>query len=220
MKKKNPHCPVPGCRATQPHLKNKQHQEIYAAFTNPTLLAQTVKSCIVDIVQSCIDDVNRTRFFAYLSRWRLPEEMYTRALYLLFVATPEEIAHVVSDELPNSFSAMWRKVNAAVFDGKSPLEKKLTGLRGEEFTTMDTLNHSAHGSLIAVVTTLGFQKNPNRVQLSDRHLAVWKKYCDFLDYAEKKFGEGKSRAEVLVGFKHLLARPSTWPPKQPARENS
>jgi hypothetical protein len=166
----------------------------------------------VDVIQSCIDDVNHNRFLAYLTRWRLPEEMYTRALYLLFVATPEEIAHVVSDELPNSFSAMWKKVNSTVFDGKGPLDKTLTGLSGEEFTTMDTLNHSAHGSLIAVVTTLGFQKDPNRVKLSEKHLAVWKKYCDFLDYAEKKFGDGKSRGDVLAGFKNLLANPSTWPP--------
>jgi hypothetical protein len=142
----NPHCPVPGCRTKQPHLDNKHHKELYTAFTNSQLLAQTVRASIVDIVQSCTDDVNHNRFFAYLSRWRLPEEMYTRALYLLFVATPDEIAHVVSDELPNSFSAMWEKVNATVLDGKGVLDKKLTGLSGEEFTTMDTLNHSAHGS--------------------------------------------------------------------------
>ncbi len=214
-KKPNSYCPVPGCRTNQPHLDNKHHKELYDVFSNPELLAQTVKSCIVDMIQSCTDDVNKNRFFAYLTRWRQPEEMYTRALYLLFVATPEEIAHVVSDELPNSFSAMWQKVNTIVLDSKGTLDKKLTGLSGDEFTTMDTLNHSAHGSLIAVVTTIGFQNNPKRIEMSKQHLDVWKKYCDFLDYAEKKFGEGKSRNEVLAGFKLLLATPSSWPPPKP-----
>jgi hypothetical protein len=30
---------------------------------------------MVELVQSVIDDVNEGRFFAYLTRWRRPEEM-------------------------------------------------------------------------------------------------------------------------------------------------
>jgi hypothetical protein len=62
------------------------------------------------------------------------------------------------------------------------------------------LYHGAHGSLLAVVTTIGFQKNPNRIETSKQHLDVWKKYCDFLDYAEKKVwrGQGKKRSASRI----------------------
>src|SRR5437016_1526040 len=104
--KKNPHCPVAGCKAKKPHLSSPTTAGLDHAFSNPEHLALWVKSCLVELVQSVIDDVNKGRFFAYLTRWRQPEEMYHRALYTLFVADRTLIPHVVSGEPPNSFSQM------------------------------------------------------------------------------------------------------------------
>jgi hypothetical protein len=84
--KKNPHCPVPGCRTKKPHLSSPTTAGIHHAFSKPEQLAEWVKMCIVELVQSVIQDVNSGRFFAYLTRWRQLEEMYHSSLYILFVA--------------------------------------------------------------------------------------------------------------------------------------
>ncbi len=67
-------------------------------------------------------DLAAGRNFALLTRSRQPEELYIRALYALFIASPEELAHIMSDETPNSFSLMYRAVNGLVFEGRGILE--------------------------------------------------------------------------------------------------
>src|SRR6267143_385974 len=101
--KKNPHCPVPGCRTKKPHLSSPTTAGIHHAFSKPEQLAEWVKMCIVELVQSVIQDVNSGRFFAYLTRWRQLEEMYHSSLYILFAANKGDIPHIVSGEPPNSF---------------------------------------------------------------------------------------------------------------------
>lgn len=49
--------------------------------------------------------------------------------------------------------------------------------------------------------------NPQRMAIAYQHLTVWKSYCNHLDYIEKAFGEGKSRADVLDRFTKLLKNP-------------
>jgi len=105
-RKSNPHCPVKGCRAKHPHLASPTTQGLQHTFSDPARLTQWVKACSVELTQSVIDDVKKGRYFAYLTRWRQPEEMYYRALYVLCGADKEAIPHIVSGEPPNSFSAM------------------------------------------------------------------------------------------------------------------
>ena len=158
----------------------------------------------MELVQSVIDDVNKGRYFAYLTRWRQPEEMYHRALYTLFVADKAAIPHIVSGELPNSFSAMWKEVNQTVYNGKGTLDQKQLGLNGEEFTAMNTLNNSAHASFATIVTTIDFAKNRElRTPIVNKHIEYWKLLCDNLDHIEKGFKAGKSKEEVLTEFKKL-----------------
>jgi hypothetical protein len=202
LKKKNPHCPVAGCNARKPHLSSPTTAGIHHAFSKPEQLALWVKGCLVELVQSVIDDVNKGRFFAYLTRWRQPEELYHRALYVLFVADAAEIPHVVSGELPNSFSQMWKKVNRAVYDGKGTLDEKQIGLNGEEFSAMNTLNDSAHASFATIVTTIDFSRNRElRAPVVKKHVEYWKVLCDNLDHIEKGFKAGKSKEEVMTDFK-------------------
>jgi hypothetical protein len=202
--KKSLHCPVPGCRTKKPHLSSPTTAGLHHAFSNPEQLALWVKSCIVELVQSVIDDVNRGRYFAYLTRWRQPEEMYHRGLYTLFVADKSAIPHIVSGELPNSFSAMWNEVNRVVYDGKGSLNQKQMGLNGEEFTAMNTLNNSAHASFATIVTCIDVSKNREKWRpIIDKHIAYWKTLCNNLDHIEKGFKAGKSSAQVLTEFKQL-----------------
>lgn len=66
-KKKNTHCPVPGCNTKQPHLSSPTTAGLHHTFSAPDALALWVKSCIVELIQSVIDDVNKGRFFASLA---------------------------------------------------------------------------------------------------------------------------------------------------------
>lgn len=214
-KKKNPHCPVPGCRTKQPHLASLTTQGLHQTFSNPTKLAQWVKMCIVELIQSTIDDVNNHRFFGYLTRWRQPEELYYRALHMLFVADEASIPHRVSGELPNSFSTLWTEVNRVVFDGRGSLDKPQLGLNGEEFTAMDTLNSSAHASFATIATCIGVVRNPSTTTMVRQHVDYWKTLCNHLDYIEHMFKDGKTKAEVLAGFKELQKNPAAWQTKKP-----
>jgi len=163
--------------------------------------------CIAELVNSVVDDVNKGRFFAYLTRWRQPDEMYYRALYVMFVADKDAIPHVVSGEMPNSFSAMQKAVNQTVFDGKRILDKPQSGLTGEQFTVFDTLNDSAHASFATIVTCIEFARKPEfRAPIIDNHLKYWKTLCDNLDEIEKMFKAGESREEVLTEFKKRHAK--------------
>lgn len=202
--KMNTHCLVPGCKTKQPHLSNAVTAGLHRIFSNSETCAQWTKLCIVELINSVIADVNGNRFFAYLTRWRQPDEMYYRSLYLLFVAHKDVISHVVSGEMPNSFAAMQKAVNKTVFDGKRVLDKPQTGLSGELFTVFDTLNSSAHASFATIVTCIEFAKKPEfRAPIIEKHLEYWKTLCENLDHAERLFREGKNRDEVLVEFKKL-----------------
>src|SRR5260370_1781057 len=83
-RKKNPHCPVAGCKAKKPHLTSPTTAGLHHAFSNPEQLALWAMSCIVELVQSVIDDANTGRFFAYLTRCLQPEETHHPAPYPLF----------------------------------------------------------------------------------------------------------------------------------------
>jgi hypothetical protein len=204
-KKNNPNCPVAGCRTQHPHLSSPTTADLHHTFSDPETLASWTKSCIVELIQSSIDDVNKGRFFAYLTRWRQPDEMYCRALYILFVADKDAIPHFVSGDTPNSFSVMQKAVNQTVFDGKRSLDKPHLGLSGEQFTAFDTLNSGAHALFGTIVTCIEFAKNPElRAPIIDKHLGYWKSLCDELDQIEKLFKAGLSKEDVLTEFKKTL----------------
>lgn len=203
-KKPNPHCPVQGCKATQPHLSDSIVLGLHKHFSDPVNLTLWIKSCIVEIINSVICDVNKGRFLAYLTRQRQPEELYYRVLYILFVADEAEIPHVLSGEVPNGFSAIWRKVNEQVLEGKGTLDKTLFGLKGDPFTPMDTINQNAHVSFSTILTIYDLVRNQERLKdMIEKNLFRWKVFCNYLDYMEQRFREGKNKNYVLVGIRSL-----------------
>lgn len=76
-------------------------QALHAAFSDPAKLASWVKTVLDELINSMKQDLEADRIAAYMSRLRQTEELYTRALYVLFVASPEEVAHVLSGDMPN-----------------------------------------------------------------------------------------------------------------------
>lgn len=151
------------------------------------------------------DDVAAGRHFALITRTRQLEELYIRALYAMFIADPGEVAHIMSDATPNSFSVMYRKVNQSVFGGKGLLEVSHPGLRSGTFTAMGTINSGAHASFSTMMMVVGLVKNPQYLaafkngQYFD-HVSI---YCSYLDHARKQFKAGKDRVAVLAELKEL-----------------
>jgi hypothetical protein len=145
-------CPVPRCGTKTPHTNDVTVQAFMRQ--SPAEVIDWTKRCIVELIQSVIDDVNNRRMFAYLTRWRDPEELYTRVLYAMFVAPADHLPHIFSGEMPNGFAAMWRKVNEIVFEGNGTLFNEQVGLDGTVFTPMDTLNQGAHNSFSTMLTTI------------------------------------------------------------------
>jgi len=99
-----PLCPVPRCGTKRSHKNNPTVQAFMRQ--TPAEVIDWTKRCIVEVIQSVIDDVNKGRIFAYLTRWRDPEELYTRVLYAMFVALAEHLPHIFSGDMPNGIAAL------------------------------------------------------------------------------------------------------------------
>lgn len=179
---------------------------------SPADVVDWTKRCIVEITQSVIDDVNKKRIFAYLTRWRDPEELYIRVLYALFVAPPDHLPHIFSGDIPNGFAAMWRKVNEVVFEGNGTLLEEKVGLKGEIFTTMDALNQGAHNSFSTMLTTIGIVRGKPEEwhpQIK-KHIEHWQKQVEYLNHIEGLFRAGREKADVLQAIINMHRSIKRW----------
>ena len=171
--KTNPHCPVSGCRTDDPHLTSPTVAAMHQYFSKPDELAVWFKSSIVELIQSAIDDVKKGRFFAYLTCWRTPEELYYCALYILFVAANSISC---SAELPNSFG----HVEGSRSKGLLMKVTRSTPVRSEPRTVYADENQiaSAHASFAATDDRVMGKLARNsefRAPIIDQHIAYLKK---------------------------------------------
>lgn len=213
-----PACPVPRCGTKTPHTNNPTVR----AFTrlSPGEVIDWTKRCIVELIQSVIDDVNQGRIFAYLTRWRDPEELYTRALYAMLAAPADHLPHIFSGDTPNGFAAMWKKVNEIVFEGNGTLFKEQVGLDGAVFTPMDTLNQNAHNSFSTMLTTISVvrskpEESQHRIK---KHVEHWQKYVEYLNHIEQLFRAGRKKEDVLQATINMHRSVKRW--EEVAREQA
>jgi hypothetical protein len=214
MKKKqrkiNPHCSVPRCKTKAPHLSDPVVAALVHNFSDLAKVAGWTCASIAELGKSMADDVAAGRHFALITLTRQQEELYIRALYAMFIADPGEVAHIMSDATPNSFSEMYRKVNQTIFGGKGLLEVSQPGLTSGSFTAMGTINSGAHASFSTMMMVIGLVKNPQHLvaytsgQYFD-HISV---YCSYLDHARKQFAAGKDKAAVLAELVELHLPPN------------
>ena len=178
------------------------------------------KRCIVELIQSAIDDVNKRRIFGYLTRWRDPEELYIRVLYVLFVAPTDHLPHIFSGDWPNGFAVMWKGVNTTVFEGNGTLFSEQVGLSGEVFTPMDTLNQSAHNSFSTILTTISIARaKPEEWQPRiKKHIEHWQKYVEYLHHIEQLFRAGREKADILQAIRNMHRSIKRW--QEVAREQA
>lgn len=146
----NPHCPVKRCRTTKPHADDPIVKGLIAAFGSPEQMTSWVLSAMAELRHSICRDMAENKLFAWYTRLRQPEELYIRTLYALFVADEKELHHVLSGDTPNVISALYRKVNELVFEGKGLLSAEQPSLNYGTFTPMEVLHAGAHAVLSGI----------------------------------------------------------------------
>jgi hypothetical protein len=208
-KNTNPYCPVAGCKTNKRHVDDAIVNGLMHAFAAPTDMTQWVLTAMAELSESICRDLQDRKMFAFHTRARQPEELYIRTLYALFVATDEELPHILSGEMPNSLSSLYEKVNKVVFDGRGLLQVKRPGLTYGTFKPMDILNDSAHASFHAMMSCIGLVRNPENVPSLEKCRKYLKTYCDNLHYMHLMFKEGKEKVDVLAGIKNRHQPPSS-----------
>lgn len=205
-RKRNPHCPVPGCKADKPHTADPQTAGLIHEFTQPERMTYWVLGGMAELRNSIDRDLKDRQMLAFLTRLRQPEELYVRTLYALFTATEKELHHILSGEMPNGLSGMYHKVNEVIFEGRGLLFVQQPGLApGTSFCPIETPNDGAHVSFPAFLTCIGLIQNPHFLPSSyeQKYFEHVTTYCKYLDYMHGMFKAGKSKADVLPGVKNL-----------------
>ncbi len=163
---------------------------------------------MAELRESICRDLVENKIFAWYSRLRLPEEIYIRTLYALFVATDQELVHILSGATPNGLSPLYAKVNEVVFEGRGLLQVAQLGLKQGTFKPMDTLHEGAHGSFPAFLTCVGLSRARQYLPSPDAHSNHLQNYCALLDYMHGMFKAGKDKGDVLTGLKNAHRPPS------------
>jgi hypothetical protein len=203
-KKINPNCPVPGCRASKPHADDPIVKALILQFGDPVNMTVWTRVALGELTESVCRDRDENKIFAWYSRLRLPEELYIRTLYALFVVTEKELHHLLSGALPNGLADLYAKVNQVVFDGNGRMLLTQPDLKhGGTFRPIEFLHSGAHGSFHAFLTCIGLSRNPENLPSPERHREHLQKYCAYLDYMHGMFKAGKSKKDVLAGVKNL-----------------
>jgi hypothetical protein len=209
-KKVNPHCPVPRCKAKAPHMDDPTVQGLFAEFSDPERTALWTMTAIGEVLNSMAADLAAGRNFALILRLRQVEELYVRALYAMFVADEGELAHILSDEFPNSFSEMYREVNKVALESRGALEVEHPGLNSGVFTAMDTINQGAHASFSAMMMVIGFARHPEHLEpyTSGRYFKHVETYYRNLKQVRDMFAKDADKATVLKVLVSM-SRPAT-----------
>ena len=145
---------------------------------------------------------------------RQPEELYVRTLYALFIAEEKELHHILSGDMPNGLTGLYSKVNAVVFEGRGLLQVERPGLSYGAFKPMDILNDGAHLSFRAVLTCIGWARNPESLQdYPEKYFKHLTTYCSYLEYMHGLFKAGRSKQDVLAVAINLHRPFSFWSKK-------
>ena len=209
-KKINSNCPVPGCRASKPHADDPIVKALILQFADPEKMTLWTSAAMAELTESICRDREENKIFAWYSRLRLPEELYIRTLYALFVATEMELHHVLSGAPPNGLTDLYAKVNKVVFDGRGRMHVSQTGLTHGTFKPMDILHSGAHGSFHAFLICIGLSRNTENMASPEKHREHLQKYCAYLEYMHGMFNAGKEKRHVLAGVKNLRRPASEW----------
>jgi hypothetical protein len=146
---RNQFCPVNGCETDKPHTDDP----VVAAQMkySPAAIAREALVGMAQLRDSMQDDLKGDRSFAILTRIRQVEELFHRMIFCLFIATPEEMPHFLSEARPNSFDSIYKAVKKSLGGGRLTLDTHIIqgdGLPAERFWAI--MHHTAHVSMRAM----------------------------------------------------------------------
>jgi hypothetical protein len=208
--KTNPNCPVIGCRTPRPHSDDPIVRSLIAEFAPPEKMTYWACAALVDLKESLCRDLRDDRLFAWYSRLRLPEEIYIRTLYALFIATNDELIHILSGATPNGLSPLYAKVNEKIFEDRGLMQVSQPGLNQGSFKPIDILHDGAHGSFRAILTCIGLTRDRTNLPSPERQTEHLQKYCAYLEYMHGMFKAGKDKKHVLAGVISAHRPASHW----------
>lgn len=180
------------------------------AYDDPKQLAGWAEAGMKELVLSFMQDMEAGRNFAWLTRLRQIEELYVRALYILLIAKGTEVPHLLSNMLPNGFTALYKKVNTSVFEGRGKLTDVMPGQSYGSFTPMETINQGAHVSFASMLTVIGINSLPPEQRNFDNYRKHLDTYLVRLNYLRNMFEQGRSREQVLEGLRTMHKPDSYW----------
>jgi hypothetical protein len=220
-KRPNPHCPVPGCKSETPHVADPLVKELVDRLAGPDRMTRWVQAAMAELRDSICRDLAENRLFAWYSRLRLPEELYVRTLYVLFIATDDEVPHILSVAMPNSFSALYARVNQTIFEGRGEILGKTQGLDMAPTSLLDHFNHGAHGAFPALQMCVILAQKPEHVMDIGKYYEHLDSICMKLNYIREMFEGGKEKEHVRGVLMNLHRPKSYWDEKsKEAREGA
>jgi hypothetical protein len=149
---------------------------------------------------------------------RQPEELYFRTLYILFLATDDEVPHILSGDLPNYFSQIYNKVNKVILEGRGEMTEVKPGLVSGEFRMIDNLNDGAHVGFGAMQMIVNIAQNPEYTPNMAAYLKHIENYCARINYMymRQMFEAGRDKKTVFEAVKNLHRPKEYW--EQKAKE--
>ena len=172
-------------------------------FAPPEKMTKWTLGAMAELRESICRDLLDKKVFAFHTRIRQPEELYIRTLYTLFIATNEEIPHILSGSPPNGLSNFYREVNRVVFENRGLLLVQQPGQSYGTFAPIDTLHDGAHASFRSFLTCIGWVRNPENMPSPEKYCQHLNTYCNYLNYMHQMFKAGKNKKDVLTGVKNL-----------------
>jgi hypothetical protein len=210
----NAHCPVPYCKATRPHRQDKYVDALMRITELPHLMCAYVSEGLGQLGNSACNDLANRNALGFLTRQRQIQELYIKTLYLLLIADPLEQEHMVSGEMPNGMSPLYRRVNELIFHKQTDWEATTAGLNGDEFTIMETLHDGAHVSFRSLLMARSYFDHPELVMTPERFAEYIRSLATRLKYMHGMFQAGKPRGQVLDGVQALYRPNSYWEEQQ------
>jgi hypothetical protein len=212
-KKPNPYCPVLGCQTKQPHTADFLVKALVDRFAAPDKCLSWVLASMAELRDSVIDDILERRLFSWYTRMRQPEELYFRTLYILFIASNDEVPHILSGDLPNSFSQIYDKVNEVILEGRGEMTEVKPGLVSGEFRMIDNLNDGAHVGFGAMQMIVNIAQNPEYTPNMAAYLKHVDDYCIRINYMRQIFEGGRDKKTVLGAVMNLHRPKEYWEQK-------
>jgi hypothetical protein len=158
-------------------------------------------------------DISDGRIFGWYTRMRQVEELYFKTLYILFLASNDEAIHILSGQMPNSFSVIYDKVNNAIMGGRAALKQTMPGLVEGEFCMFEIINDAAHVGFGAMQMVINLNESSESLSFLPNYMKHVENYIIRINYMRQMFEGGKDKKTVMEGMINIHRPKEYWEEK-------